>query len=241
MCDSCSVVNGIQYVKISENTCGECPPLWQSLIKIIEIFIGVLFGIYLLIYFNLRTSQESDTSVILRIATNYFQITTTVGAMNFSWPDSFKSFLGAFDVIGSSMESFISLECFLQQSFFSEKDSSSYYFKAVFVTITPLIMTLIYLIVFKILQLIRGKSKEEYHRWVTVASIVVLFTILPTMTKFLFGLFNCIELDSNEYWLITDLQVKCWEGGHLTYSLAIGFPAILTWIVMVPLLGLALI
>ncbi len=61
------------------------------------------------------------------------------------------------------------------------------------------------------------------------------------MTKFLFGLFNCIELDTNEFWLNNDLQVRCWQGGHLNYSLGIGLPAILIWIILIPLIGLALI
>eukprot|EP00347_Sterkiella_histriomuscorum_P014497 403360653 len=68
----------------------------------------------------------------------------------------------------------------------------------------------------------------------TVAAVVVLFTLHPTLTKFLFGLFNCIEIDSGEYWLKNQLEIQCWNGQHLQWALTIGFPAILMWVVCAP-------
>jgi hypothetical protein len=65
-----------------------------------------------------------------------------------------------------------------------------------------------------------------------------MFTIHPTMTKYFLGLYNCVELDKDEFWLLNDLQIRCWEGSHLKYGLAIGIPAIAVWIIGLPILGL---
>ena len=55
------------------------------------------------------------------------------------------------------------------------------------------------------------------------------------MNKYLLALFNCIELDEKEYWLLWDLDAKCWQDKHRLWSLSIGIPSILFWIIFVPL------
>jgi len=57
---------------------------------------------------------ESETSVVLRIMTNYIQILATTAAFNLQWPDELEKFFGLIQSVSESNESYISFECFLQ-------------------------------------------------------------------------------------------------------------------------------
>lgn len=85
------------------------------------------------------------------------------------------------------------------------------------------------------------KNKDFIKDHVILAFVVILFSLHPTLTKFLFGVYDCIELDSGEYWLKNDLSIRCWSGAHLRQALTIALPAILIWVVFLPLLMLLIL
>ena len=51
------------------------------------------------------------------------------------------------------------------------------------------------------------------------------------------GLFFCVEIDNGDKWLQQDLDIRCWDSTHIKWSLAIGIPSIILWILGIPLLG----
>ena len=65
--------------------------------------------------------------------------------------------------------------------------------------------------------------------------VVVLFMIYPSLIKVAFDLFNCYEIEEGESWLLHDLQLRCWQSDHLFWSLIIGIPTIIFWVVGIPL------
>lgn len=114
---------------------------------------------------------------------------------------------------------------------------SSFYFSALMITITPIIMGIIFIVGFWILKIIRKNSIVTYSRQVAVSIIMILYSLHPTITRLVTSLYFCMELDSGEYWLQKDLSVRCWEGQHLDFSLMIGLPSIIIWVFGVPFLG----
>lgn len=67
-----------------------------------------------------------------------------------------------------------------------------------------------------------------------VGSGVILFVLLhPSVLRVLFAALHCEEMKPGEFW-VTGLEVKCWEGRHLTYALAVALPALVIWGVGVP-------
>ena len=46
----------------------------------------MLFGLGVLVYINLRGSNQTEINVISRIMTNYLQIVTSIALLNLSWP-----------------------------------------------------------------------------------------------------------------------------------------------------------
>eukprot|EP00347_Sterkiella_histriomuscorum_P002357 403368466 len=146
LCEKCVKYNGIQYTKLTSKECGQCPEMIFSLLTMIALLLVLVLILSILIFINLRSTQESETSVMLRIMTNYVQIMTTAAAFDLSYPKAFEDYLNMFTIFGESFE------------------------------------------------------------------------------------------DSGEYWLKNQLEIQCWNGQHLQWALTIGFPAILVWVLLAPLI-----
>ena len=92
----------------------------------------------------------------------------------------------------------------------------------------------------------------------TVTFLVVLFYFYPGLVRTAFSFFACMMIDdtsstskdpypqfavanaSHGYWVF-DAQQECWQGWHLSWSLALGVPCLLLFCLGVPLgLGFAL-
>jgi hypothetical protein len=67
---------------------------------------------------------------------------------------------------------------------------------------------------------------------------VVFFLIVPTIIKFAFDTFNCMEIENGEHWLFANLEIRCWEGDHLMYALGCALPGIIIWVITIPALCL---
>ncbi len=67
--------------------------------------------------------------------------------------------------------------------------------------------------------------------------MVTLYALHPTITRMSTSLFFCMELDPNEEWLQSDLEIRCWQSDHIKWSIAIGMPSLLLWVIGMPILG----
>eukprot|EP00347_Sterkiella_histriomuscorum_P016984 403351103 len=247
LCDTCIEQNGIKYVKVSPTQCGKCPEIASSMLYMIGFFLALVALIAVMIYLNQRTTKESELNVLLRIITNYFQIMTTAAAFDLEWPMPLKMFFQPFSFIGDTFEGFINLDCFLYSIGFyatdkeNQKENHNYKTKAIFISLIPIFVLVVYVTTFLMINIIRKRDREYIKNHIILSSVVTLFTLHPTLTKFLFGLFNCLELDSGEYWLRNDLQIRCWSDTHLKLALGTGLPAILIWVVGLPVLMLVIL
>lgn len=60
---------------------------------------------------------------------------------------------------------------------------------------------MLYAVIFTVINKIKRRERKMLNNQIIIAFVVTLFTLHPTLTKFLFGLYNCIEIDTGEYWL----------------------------------------
>eukprot|EP00347_Sterkiella_histriomuscorum_P016874 403351514 len=237
LCHSCIIQGDKQFTRIGKHECGLCPSKSVNILYILGIFIALVIGLLLLLWVNLRNKKESETSITIRILLNYFHILTSAASFNLDWPVYLQKFLGIYSAVGETAESFISFDCFLQDTGFTEPGSSTYYFKVLVIVVLPFILGIIFLIFFFFKKLFYKTSLQNFKRQIIVSCIVLLFAIHPTITRMTSSLFFCMELDTNEYWLQTDLEISCWGGSHLKWSLGIGIPAILLWVIGIPIMG----
>jgi hypothetical protein len=70
-----------------------------------------------------------------------------------------------------------------------------------------------------------------------IATIVILFFLVyPNIVKMNFAVFSCQAIEAGEYWLIDNLDIRCWDTTHVAYSILVALPVILIWGIGVPTL-----
>jgi hypothetical protein len=58
----------------------------------------------------------------------------------------------------------------------------------------------------------------------------------PNIVKMNFAVFSCQAIQSGEYWLIDNLDIRCWDTTHVAYSVCVALPCIIVWGIGVPTL-----
>jgi hypothetical protein len=64
--------------------------------------------------------------------------------------------------------------------------------------------------------------------------VVLLFLAHPSLTQSMFAVFSCTELDNRETWLITNLDIRCWDPTHTKYALTVALPFLLVFSIGIP-------
>ncbi|CDW84170.1 UNKNOWN [Stylonychia lemnae] len=213
LCDACGSQNGVQLQRTSKHNCA----------------MGIL------IFFNIKKTHESEVNVVLRIATNYLQIMTTTGAYNLEWPYYLSELFGVYNSLGDAIDSLISIECFFNGSKSFQGEESVYYLKALIVSLFPIFIIFFLSTVLVLYSKYKNIDQAIIREQLFITAVVIIYTLHPTINKFILALFNCIELEKGEYWLEQDLQVRCWTQNHFLWALSIGIPALLIWVIVLPI------
>ena len=75
-----------------------------------------------------------------------------------------------------------------------------------------------------------------------VASIiVVMFLFHPNISRYMMSAFACTEIDANEYWLVADLDIRCWNSEHSFFALCVALPGLVLWGIGAPAVALVVI
>lgn len=82
LCHNCLLVNETLYTRVGNHKCGVCPSKIGNIVKILGIFLALLLALGALLWINLRSTRESETSVVIRIFLNYVQIFATAASFN---------------------------------------------------------------------------------------------------------------------------------------------------------------
>ena len=67
--------------------------------------------------------------------------------------------------------------------------------------------------------------------------ILVMFLFHPEIFRYMTSAFACTEIDSSEYWLVQDLDIRCWNSEHSVYASGLALPGLILWGIGLPLLA----
>ena len=114
LCDSCINVNGTKYQRTGDHKCGVCPDPILNFFRIFGLLILLIILVIIIIWSNIRTIEDSPTSILIRILTNYFQIITSAASFNLTFPSSLNNFFEGVKTVGESAKIFLSVDWFIQ-------------------------------------------------------------------------------------------------------------------------------
>ena len=63
--------------------------------------------------------------------------------------------------------------------------------------------------------------------------IILLFLIHPTIVQVMFDAFDCQDVDGTDR-VLNDLEVVCWQGGHILWGYLCAIPSIIAWGLGIP-------
>ena len=179
-----------------------------NIIRVGGIMIAILVYLTYLIAINLKKSSESQMATLMRIMTNYLQVISTVLAFDANFPNSINDIFEPSNIIGSSSESFISLECFINGSNMNAFAPNVVVFKIFLIALLPLALILLYSVMWTILHLVFCKFFKDIKRYIVVSTIVILFLLHPALTRSGLSIFQCVRVDDDDFRVKVDINMK---------------------------------
>ena len=186
--------------------------------------------------------KPSPTSVYIKILLNHVQLITITSSFNFQWPSMILSFFSYIAPLAKASDNIISTDCvldFRSKSGF-DKDANTApageirieQINVVMYWTFPWIIAFFVLVSYAIILKRYRQMKMLNSRFVT-AYIFIIFMIFPSITQRMVDQFNCQYYDE-EYRSRKDLQVYCWVGNHLYFTLGVALPGIFIYSIGIP-------
>ena len=231
MCQTCSP----SYHRTSKIWCSSCPSYTTSLSLSVLYTLAVLIFCIAIVITSLKSARKPRSlySVYLKLLMNYLQLVMLMGAFNLNWPTLTKEMLNIQDQAGSFSEHLFTFDCLTDN--FDENDA--FFTKLILLSCTPITFFLLSSLCWLFIAVIK-RSGEVVKNELVGSAVVLFFLVHPSVMRVLFLAFNCEEVRPGEYWVV-GLYIRCWEGKHLTYTLALALPGIIVWGLGLPGLILA--
>ena len=118
----------------------------------------------------------------------------------------------------------MSIDCF---AYNPNVDRHIYYTRMIVFFMVPLIIIAFFLLVAFLITKCKIKLMKLYSK--TIIS-TVLYILYPSLVAIGLQLFSCYELNSTEY-LLFELSIECWIEEHMKWSLGLGIPFLIFWVI----------
>ena len=231
MCQACK--SG--YSRISENTCAPCPDPAANFSRLLGILVLVLVVSVVLVMSTLKSAYKPKSlySIYIKIFTNYIQLVYLTTQFNLAWPKIVLDMFSVQKSTATATEQVFSVDCYMGSDEEDEENTGVYFQKIVIMSFLPAVMWVISAGVWGGIAYFRN-SLILLKRELVATMIVLFFLVHPTLVKVMFSVFACREIEGQGYWLVENLDIKCWDNTHTFYALAVALPSILVWGVGTP-------
>ena len=226
LCQTCK----LGYSRDGDNYCTACLDKEKNAVMVSGMAVVAIVVVVGITATNVKGAykEQSIIGIYFKILMTYFQIVMLTISFNLNWPTLVIDMFSAQSKVGGSSDQLFSIDCFIGASF------KPYYAKLILLASLPAICALCSLLFWLVWGKIRKSSnlKEKI-----IGSIVVqLFFFQPSLVKYNFSMFNCMELAPGQYYMTEDMSIQCWESEHLVYTFALVIPSLGLWCTGIPLI-----
>ncbi|CAI2368076.1 unnamed protein product [Moneuplotes crassus] len=236
LCSQCVVTQDVKYERINDYECQKCPEqIWNAIQVVFTLLLVLLFYITLVVI-NVRKTDESELSVLLRILTNYLQIITVSASMTNDYPAGLIALTIPIRLFGGSTDALLSFDCFIKDTEVNFMFNSNSIFKLFLMTFLPIILFFIIAVMWLIIKWVKPAWCTNIKRALVISFITVVFVLHPKLTEKSISLFKCIEIDEGYKVARIDTNLECFSPTHLKWCIIVGIPIILVWVIACPLI-----
>ncbi|CAI2367995.1 unnamed protein product [Moneuplotes crassus] len=242
LCTTCtSSDNDEKYMRTGLYKCEKCPDPLYNTIRVLGFSIILLMFFIFLVIINIKKRNESQTSILLRILTNYFQLISLTPSYQFNYPESIYHAFNPIEKVGSSSESFLSFDCFFSDSNIVAFTPSTVIFKLFLSAILPAIAIVLIVLFWVGFSYTNFKWCQDTKRGITVTVICLLFLIHPTLTNLSLTMFQCTNVGDELSRMTIDMEIECFSSEHFKWAFSFGLPMLVVWVFALPAIVLIIL
>lgn len=220
------------YSAQGNGICTLCPGFTSNIVITTFLVLSVLTMFALIVYISIRGAQRprSELAIFLKIMLNYVQMIMVASSLNINWPNFVAKFLRGQQMAGNAADQMMSIECILKQM----SQQNVYYTNLAVYLAVPGVMMLLCVLFW---MCVSWKVERAAQKLVATL-VLVIFVLHTSITKAMFSIFTCRELLPGEFWLVSNISIRCWDRDHVQGILTLAIPGIIMWVVGLPTLCL---
>lgn len=171
----------------------------MNAIRVVFVILAAFGFLMLLIVVTIRKKKENEASILLRILTNYIQLIGAALSFNLNFPTSLLNVFGPIDTVGSASDTFLSIDCFIEDVEMRGFAPTNELFKVFLSMILPLVLISVVSAIFGVLYLINKNKFGDIKRYLVISILCILFLLHTTLTKTSLAVFECLKVNDNSY------------------------------------------
>ena len=241
MCLEWGIVDGFKYEKVSSITCARWSNPTLNALKFIGVVIAAFAFLMIMIIVLIRKKKENQTSILIRILTNYLQLISVSMTFNVKFPVSLSDIFGFVDTIGSSSDAFLSYDWFFNSAKVTGFTPSVDLFKVLLTGLLPLILFWACALIFVALYFSWNSRFGNIKLNLIISLIWIIFLLHPTITRSSLLVFECITVDTNDKRMKLYMEYKWYSQNHFFWIAWVAFPILFVWVIGAPLLALGIL
>jgi len=130
----------------------------------------------------------------------------------------------------------MSFDCFLQETKLLIFGESTILLKALLISVMPIVIVLFFYFILFCLKLCLW-WRISLKRLLVVCLITIIFFVYSNISSLIISLFSCTSINGVSR-LSRDLELICWEGKHLAWTLGFALPLVVVWVFGMPFSGI---
>ena len=231
------IVDGHKYQRISTYQWSKCPDAILNGFLVWLITILTFAYLLVLIITTIRKKKENQTSILLRIMTNYLQLIAAAYSFNLKFPEGFIEIFGSIEILGLSSDAFLSFDWFVEDTEIKFFAPSTEIFKTFLTIFLPLVLILIFTFIWILLCKINLTKFGEIRRNIIISVVCTLFLLHPNITKQALSLFECISVGNSDMRMRMHMDYKWFSNDHLRWIGIVGIPCFIIWVIAAPVVA----
>lgn len=129
-------------------------------------------------------------------------------SFNLQYPSILVDTFYPVEKVGTTSESFLSFDCFVEDTEIKAFTPSTVIFKLFLTALLPLLMIAAVIVIYALLFLTGHRWFKEYRRNTVITIICIMFLLHPTLTKQALTVFQCTEADDGVSRVTIDMTIE---------------------------------
>ena len=235
------IVDGEKYVKTSGDQCSKWSIPLVNALKFWGLIILSFAFLTILIVILIRKKRENQTSILMRIMTNYVQLIAVSMTFKVKFPVSLTQLFGPINLFGSTSDTYLSYDWFISGIQVTAFTPSVQLFKIVLTGFMPIGLFLLYLAIWGCLYFAMNKWFSSIKRNLIISAICIIFMFHPTIMKSCLQIFECTLVNENDKRMDLYMDYKWYSKEHFFWIGTVAIPILVVWVIGAPVLALLIL